>query len=96
MKLVFIVYGNAIDPDVSEALEELGLTSYTKWREVFGKGATSGPHLGDHVWPGVNSMLMIVLDDDQLAPLMEAFRPLKERFAHEGLKLYSLPVEQAL
>jgi nitrogen regulatory protein PII len=90
MKLVFIVYGNAIDPDVSEALEELGLTSYTKWREVFGKGATSGPHLGDHVWPGVNSMLMIVLDDDQLAPLM------KERFAHEGLKLYSLPVEQAL
>ena len=96
MKLVFIIYGNTIEPDVNETLEALGLQSYTQWREVFGKGTTSGPHLGDHVWPGVNSMLMVALDDNQLAPLMDAFRPLKERFAHEGLKLFALPVEQAL
>jgi nitrogen regulatory protein PII len=96
MKLAFIIYGNAIDPDVTEALEALGLSSYTKWREVVGKGKASGPHLGDHIWPGVNSMLMIVLEDEQAADLVDAFRPLKQRFAHEGLKLYFLPVEEAL
>jgi nitrogen regulatory protein PII len=96
MKLAFIIYGNAIDIEVAEALEALGLSSYTKWREVLGKGKTSGSRLGDHIWPGVNSMRMIALEDDQAASLVDALRPLKERFAHEGLKLYFLPVEEAL
>jgi hypothetical protein len=96
MKLAFIICGKAIDQDVTEVLEALGLQSYTKWREVVGKGKASGPHLGDHIWPGVNSMLMLALQDEQAASLADALRPLKERFAHEGLKLYFLPAEEAL
>ena len=96
MKMAFIIYGNAIEPDVAETLDALGLEHYTKWREVVGKGKGSGPHLGTHVWPGVNQMMMIVLRDEQVSPLTEALRPLKDRFAHEGLKLYFLPAEEAL
>ncbi|RJP16662.1 MAG: transcriptional regulator [Candidatus Abyssobacteria bacterium SURF_5] len=96
MKLAFIIYGNAIDPDVAEVLENLGLQSYTKWSEVIGKGKTSGPRLGSHVWPGINSMMMLAIGDEHVAPLADALKVLKERFSHEGLKLYVLPVDQAL
>jgi len=96
MKIAMIICGKAIEPDVAEVLERLGLDSYTRWRDVLGQGKASGPHLDSHVWPGANSVTVIALDDERAQLLTEALRPLKERFSHEGLKLYFLPVEEAL
>jgi len=59
MKLVFLVYNAAIDEDVMEALESLGIEEYTKWPRLTGKGKSSGPHLDSATWPGVNSALLI-------------------------------------
>lgn len=96
MKLAFIIYGTPIDPDVMEVLEDLGLQSYTKMREILGQGRSSGPRLDTHVWPGTNSMVTVVLADERVEALVEALKPLKERLEHEGLKLYLLPAEEAL
>jgi len=96
MKLAIIIYGSPIDPDVTEAIEAIGLHSYTKLPEVLGKGQTSGPHLDTHVWPGTNSVIMVALADERVPDLIDALRPLKERFSHEGLKLYLLPAEEVL
>lgn len=96
MKLAIIIYGAPIGPDVMEVLEEIGLESYTKIREILGQGRSSGPRLDTHVWPGTNSMIMVVLPDEQVEPLTHALKPLKERFRHEGLKVYLLPAEEAL
>ena len=96
MKLALIIYGTPIDPDVMEILETLELYSYTKWREVLGRGRTSGPHLDTHVWPGTNAVIMLALPDDRVADLIDALRPIKERLSHEGLKVYLLPTEEAL
>lgn len=96
MKLAIIIYGKPIDPDVIEVLDGLGLQSYTKWPEALGKGKTSGPRLDTHVWPGANSVIMVALEDDRVQSLVEALRPLKKGFSHEGLKLYLLPAEEAV
>ena len=96
MKLAIIIYGTPIDPEVTEAVEALGLDSYTKWREVLGKGRASGPHLDTHVWPGTNTVIMIALADDRVAALVDALKLIKERLSHEGLKLYLLAAEEAL
>jgi hypothetical protein len=96
MKLAMIIYGTPIDPDVMEILEALELQSYTKWREVLGRGRAAGPRLDTHVWPGTNAVVMLALPDDRVAALIDALRPLKERLSHEGLKLYLLPAEEAL
>jgi len=96
MKLAIIIYGSPIDPDVTEAIEAIGLNSYTKLPEVLGRGQKSGPHLNTHVWPGTNSLMIVSLTDEHVPGLVEALKPLKERFSHEGLKLYLLPAEEAL
>ena len=96
MKLAVIAYGAPIDPEVTEQIEALGFGSYTKWREVLGKGHASGPRLDTHVWPGTNTVIMLALPDERVAELVDALRPIKERLSHEGLKLYMLPAEAAL
>jgi len=96
MKLAIIIYGAPIDPDVTEAVEAIGLHSYTKLPEVLGRGQRSGPHLDTHVWPGTNSVIMVALADERVPDLIDALRPLKERLLHEGLKLYLLPTEEVL
>jgi nitrogen regulatory protein PII len=96
MRLAMIIYGSPIDPDVMEVLESLGLESYTKMREVLGKGRSSGPRLDTHIWPGTNAMVMVALSDEKVSSLVDALKPLKERFSHEGLKLYLFSAEEAL
>ena len=96
MKLAIIICGSPIDPDVTEAIEAIGLDSYTKLPEILGRGQKSGPHLSTHVWPGTNSLILVALSDELTESLVQALKPLKERFSHEGLKLYLLPAEEIL
>ena len=47
MKMVFLSYSGGLEEVVMEALTDLGIEYYTKWRGVLGRGKTSGPHLGE-------------------------------------------------
>jgi hypothetical protein len=94
MKLVFLVYNAAIDEDVMEALERLGIEEYTKWPRLTGKGNSSGPHLDSPVWPGVNSALLIATNDDKAGSLLKEVQSLKKKFSHEGIKAFLLPLEE--
>ena len=57
MKMVMVTYSEAIDIEVMGVLNGCGLANYTKITRVFGKGTTSGTHLGDQIWPGLNYIL---------------------------------------
>ena len=41
MDMVMIVYNQAIDEEVLELLEEVGIDEYSKWQRVLGKGEDS-------------------------------------------------------
>ncbi len=93
MKLVFVVYNEAIDEEVMEVLEANSAAGYTKWTSVLGKGKASGPHLATQVWPKANSALMIAADDGQAAGILEGIRTLRKTLAHEGIKAFVLPLD---
>ena len=95
MKLVLIAYNEAIDDEVMEQLDNVGIEGYTKWAEVLGKGRTSGPHLLSHVWPKGNNALAVVTDDASAEKLLEAIRGLRKTAAKEGVKAFVLNVEEA-
>ncbi len=96
MKLVLIAYNEAIDDEVMEQLNAVGIEGYTKWTEVLGKGQASGPHLLSHVWPKGNNALLVVTDDASAKRLLEAIRGLKQTAAKEGVKAFLLPVEEVI
>ncbi len=89
--LVYIVYDRAIDEELGEILTNLDMQYYTKWKDVSGVGRND-PHLGDHVWPGLNNVLMIVVDNEKKEALLQRIRSLQSTFTSVGLRAFVVPV----
>jgi nitrogen regulatory protein PII len=92
--MVMVTYNEAIDMEVMEALENCGLKNYTKIIGVFGKGRTSGTHLGNDIWPGRNNILYVAGNDQQASQLLACVIELKKRLGQEGIKAFVLPIEE--
>jgi len=94
MKMVFIMYNIAINNEVMEILKEVGIKDYTRWERTTGCGQTSGPHLGTHVWPPVNSVLAVAVEDDKKNRLIERIKELRQKHGKKDVKAFVLPLEE--
>ncbi|MDY7037046.1 MAG: hypothetical protein SV375_12900 [Thermodesulfobacteriota bacterium] len=96
MKMVFLSYSGGLEEVVMEALTDLGIEYYTKWRGVLGRGKTSGPHLGTHVWPKTNSFLAVAVEEEVVNDLLNKVRDLKSTIGKEGIKAFILNLEEVV
>jgi len=94
MKMVMISYNEAVDEEMTEALEKLGVDGYTKWINVLGRGTTGGEHLGSHVWPGKNCVLFLAVDEEKKQEIIEEVKALRKTAGHEGIKAFVIPLEE--
>ncbi|HPU36299.1 MAG TPA: transcriptional regulator [Bacillota bacterium] len=92
MKLLFITYDADFDEDVMEMLNSLGVTGFTKWDRVLGKGKNSEPRLDNPVWPGFNCAVATVISDDDQERILEDLTKFSLRFDGKGIKVFVLPV----
>ena len=88
---VLIFYDRAIDEEVLDVLTSCCVENFTRWRDVSGVG-TTGPHLGDHIWPALNNVMMTVVEDSRKAEILERVQELQEDFPFTGLRAVVLPV----
>ena len=93
MKAVLVVHNVAIDRDVNEALESVGINCYTKFTNTLGKGQLSEPHLNIDVWPGVNTGTLVVTEQNKAEKLMENIRQMRKRLGSEGLKAFMWEID---
>jgi hypothetical protein len=96
MKMVMIVYNEAIDAEVMEALGACGLKNYTKIKGVFGSGVASGTHLGDDIWPGINNILYVACLEKEAVALTEEVRRLRGPLGAEGVKSFQWTLESVV
>ena len=94
MKMVMVIYNEAIDVEVMEVLDRSGLVNYTKITRVSGKGTTSGTHLGDQIWPGLNYMMYVACEDAQAKQVVLGITNLRKTLGREGVKAFVMPLEQ--
>lgn len=94
MKMVMIAYNEAVDMEVMEALERYRANSYTKIAGAYGKGAASGTHLGNDIWPGLNNIIYIACDAKQAREILSCVMELRKTLGREGVKAFALPVEE--
>ena len=94
MKMIMVVYNEAIDVEVMEILDGCGLANYTKINRVHGKGTTSGTHLASQVWPGQNKILYVACDDEQVNQVVLGIKNLRKTIGKEGVKAFVMPLEQ--
>jgi len=93
MKAVLIVHNAAIEVEVSEALNSVGISCYTKFPNTIGRGQLSEPHLNTDVWPGINCGTFVVTDEVKAKEVMKNIRKLREKRGSEGVKAFMWEVD---
>ncbi|MBD3180171.1 MAG: hypothetical protein GF417_11600 [Candidatus Latescibacteria bacterium] len=96
MKMVLFIYNASIEEEVRQCMKECGVDKFTRFQELHGRGRHSDPHMGTHIWPSTNSMIMVVCEDERARQLLSRMRELKERFMESGIKAFLLPVEESI
>lgn len=97
MKKVFVgIYNSALDGLVQDLLLRINPSGYTLIKGVYGKGTSSDPKMGSHVWPGENHILVVLESDERVKKLMEEFRELKRTYPKEGVKAFVMDVSEVL
>ncbi|NPV48285.1 MAG: hypothetical protein HPY69_15170 [Armatimonadetes bacterium] len=87
-RLAFIVTEEGFEPDVMEALKQLGLNHFTRWTNCTGSGET-GIREGTAVWPGLNSVIMVLMDAALVEPLWERLVAARDDFTiTPGVKMF--------
>ncbi len=87
-KMVMVVYNEAIDAEVMEALEICAIKNYTKITAAFGKGTASGTHLGNDIWPGRNNILYAACEEETAKKMLSCVKELRKPLGKEGIKAF--------
>ena len=89
MKAVFLSYNQALTDRVNAILDEQGIRGFTKWALTEGRGSVDGePHYGTHAWPSMNSSMLMIVEDEKVAPLLDAFRKLDSQTKMQGSRAF--------
>ncbi|MDR1211341.1 MAG: hypothetical protein LBK40_03820 [Spirochaetaceae bacterium] len=85
-----IIANNSVEENILEAFSNAGAGKYyTKIPGVRGVG-TSGPRMGDAIWPEENFLLIIWCEPDEARIIEQELLKVKERFPDEGIKIFGL------
>ncbi|MFA5115268.1 MAG: PG0541 family transporter-associated protein [Candidatus Omnitrophota bacterium] len=96
MKMIMVVYNEAVDDEIMEALESSSLENYTKIKSIYGRGKTSGAHLGNDIWPGRNNMIFVSCQDKESAVFVSAIGKLRKTLGKEGVKAFVMPLDEII
>ena len=93
MKMVMLMYNEALDNEVMEILESCAMKNYTKVTEAFGCGTASGTHLGTDIWPGRNNILYVACEEAVGKKMLVLVKQLRKSLGAEGIKAFLMPIE---
>ncbi len=97
MKAIFIAFDQAYYETITEMLHDMGCRGFTAWREVQGRGSSTGdPHYGTHAWPSMASAIVTMVADDRVDRIMTRLHALDVEKPKLGLRAWVLPVEQTI
>jgi hypothetical protein len=83
-----IIANQSVEENIHEALEkEQAGKFYTKYPNIFGVGS-SGPRMGDAVWPESNFALVIWCQKEEAIAIKRAIDSVKKKYPNEGIKFF--------
>ena len=97
MKAIFVSYNQALTERINDLLDEYGVRGFTRWTPTEGRGSFTGePHYGNHTWPAINTSVLAVVEDEKVAPVMDAIRRLDAEIEKQGCRAFVWNIEDAL
>ncbi len=96
MKMLLVIYSRELDETVLGAFKGSGISGYTKMEEACGEGCETEPKLGTHIWPGMNNVLFVALEDGVAQEALAIIGQLKKEHPRAGLRGFLLPLEECI
>jgi len=85
---VEIIANHSVEDNILEALAQARVGKYyTKIPNIVGVGS-SGPRMGDAVWPEENFSLVIWCEKEEALAIKRAVDSVKKKFPDEGIKIF--------
>jgi hypothetical protein len=85
-----IIANHSVEENILEAFQhEKAAAYYTRFPGVFGVG-TSGPRMGDAVWPEENFVIVVWCEEAEAERIERAVASVKKYFPDEGIKLFKM------
>jgi len=89
MKAIMIIYNQAHTERIEYMLGKLGISGYSLWENVQGRGSSSGvPHLGSHTWPEINKSLLAIVDDELVDRALEMVKKIDAINEEVGIRAF--------
>lgn len=89
MKAIMMIYNQAHTERIDYMMERLGITGYTLWENVQGRGSQTGvPHLGTHTWPEINKTLLTIVDDSLVDTVLETVKRIDTINEEVGIRAF--------
>ena len=90
MLRIEIIANHSVEENILDALKDHGVGKYyTMYPNMHGAG-TSGPRMGDAIWPEENFVLVIWCEKEEALVIERAVAEVKEKYPDEGIKLFGL------
>jgi hypothetical protein len=87
---VEIIANHSVEENILEAFQAEGVAKYyTKFPTIFGVGS-SGPRMGDAIWPEENFAIVVWCEKDEAESIERAIAAVKQQFPDEGIKLFKM------
>ena len=96
MTMLLIVCDASIEERVLEGLRSAGVSGYTRFPNLTGAGRV-GRRDGDPVWPGTNSMIMVVTPAEVIDSVRDLLLTIKRDYTRPpALHVFSLSATELL
>lgn len=97
MKSIFIAFDQAHYERIVEMLERSNCRGFTAWNQVTGRGSVDGePHYGTHAWPSLASAIITIVEDRQVATILEKLKEFNDERPKLGLRAFVWNVEEQI
>jgi hypothetical protein len=88
---VEVIANHSVEENILEAFKYEGVGKYyTKYPSIFGVGS-SGPRMGDAIWPEENFALVIWCEEEEARLIERAVATVKKQYPDEGIKVFGIP-----
>jgi len=101
MKMLMVVFRDSLQDEILTLMKDCDVRGYTLLQNVAGAGET-GTALGSFASPGVNSMLLVVLPQEQADRSVEALKAYRDELAKDHpahkapIRAFALPCAQVV
>lgn len=94
-KEIRIVYSDAARNEILKIFEEEKIEKYLNLEQVKAKWSKNIRHMGTHIWPGTDSIFILLLENEKAEQLTEKLKEMKKNLI-EGVDMFVIvsPVEE--